>query len=342
MFTSGIMLASTNLSTENLSILQPVSPAGESIRHLFVLLLAITGSIFLLVEFILFLSVFRFHSTRKLSSNKEPAQVYGSTPIEIAWTAAPTLVVFLMVLVIVRTELVVEPTIPKPKLDDQSLYVTVIGHQWWWEYVYETYDGEKLTNLITANELHIPVSDANNRRPTYLKLQSADVCHSFWVPRLAGKMDLIPGRTNYLVLSSDSEGLFLGQCAEFCGTQHGNMLLRVNVETPENFNAWLNEQQKKAVDSPKESGGKAIFLKQTCVNCHRIRGTQANGSYAPDLTHLGSRETIGSGMRALTRTELREWIRNPQKLKDGCLMAPFSGLGNQELDALTDYLMSLK
>src|SRR5262249_1117038 len=163
-----------------------------------------------------------------------------SMPIEIAWTAAPALVVFVLILVILRTEFEVRANPAPPQPGDNALHVTVIGHQWWWEYAYDYYDGKKLS-FITANELHVPASDPGNKgvkRRIYLTLKSADVCHSFWVPRLAGKTDLIPGRTNQMWFETDRPGLYLGQCAEYCGTQHANMLLRVYVDPPDKFQAW--------------------------------------------------------------------------------------------------------
>ena len=168
----------------------------------------------------------------------------------------------------------------EPAPDDHAVFVTVTGRQWWWEYTYESYDDRTL-GFTTANELHIPVSAAGERRPVYLKLESADVCHSYWVPRLGGKVDLIPGRTNSLVLETEEPGLFLGQCAEYCGTQHADMLLRVVAESPEEFNAWLDNQLRPAVDDAAERAGRDAFLAESCVNCHRIRGTAAAGNYAP-------------------------------------------------------------
>jgi cytochrome c oxidase subunit 2 len=225
------------------------------------------------------------------------------------------------------------------------LRVTVIGHQWWWEYVYESYDGQPL-GFITANELRIPASDFSNaseRRPVYLTLESADVCHSYWVPRLAGKTDLIPGKTNRMWFETAKTGLFLGQCAEYCGTQHAKMLLRVEVVTPKEFAEWLEDQKKKAVDSTdsKAIKGKEAFLSRSCVNCHRIRGTSAEGTYAPDLTHLMSRQTLASGIVANTRENLRQWIVDPQKAKPGCLMPAF-GLSESEVDSIVDYLETLR
>ena len=229
------------LLANDLSIFDPASPGAESIRNLSYFVLAITGFIFIVVEGILFYAILRFR--RGPATGTEPPQVYGSKPIEIAWTAAPALIVFVLALVTARTQWEVLPTPPPPRPDDHTLFVTVVGRQWWWEYRYDHYDGKEL-GFITANELHVPAGTANGvPRPVYLKLQSADVCHSFWVPRLGGKMDLIPGRTNDLWFQTDQPGLYRGQCAEYCGTQHANMLLRVTAEPPEDFELWLAHQR---------------------------------------------------------------------------------------------------
>ena len=177
----------------------------------------------------------------------------------------------------------------------------------------------------------------------WLTLKSADVCHSFWVPRLAGKTDLIPGHTNTMWFSTAEKGLFLGQCAEYCGTQHANMLLRVVVDSPEDFEKWLANQQKPAVEDAAVRDGKAAFLAQSCVNCHRVRGTAARGNYAPDLTHLMSRQTLAAGMipNDLDGKQLREWLANPQTIKPGCLMPAFA-LSERERGRIVDYLRTLR
>ena len=137
------------------------------------------------------------------------------------------------------------------------------------------------------------------------------------MPRLAGKTDLIPGRTNHMWFQTSQQGLFLGQCAEYCGTQHAHMLLRVNVESPGDFQNWLENQKKPAADDAAARAGRDVFLSQSCVNCHRVRGTIAAGTYAPDLTHLMSRQTLASGMVPNTRDQLRKWVTDPQQTKSG-------------------------
>src|SRR5262249_52712750 len=207
--------------------------------------------------------------------------------------------------------------------------------QWWWEYQYLHYNGRPI-GFVTANELHIPASDATRPRRVYLTLKSADVCHSFWVPRLAGKTDLIPGRVNSMWFQTDKAGLFVGQCAEYCGTQHANMLLRVFVDEPVDFERWLDAQKQPAANEPAVDNGRAVLLGQSCVTCHRIRGTTAVGSYAPDLTHLMSRTTLAAGMIENNATNLRRWIADPQNIKRGCLMPAF-GLSERDQDLIVDY-----
>jgi cytochrome c oxidase subunit 2 len=334
-----VLLAAGEAVTQNLSIFDPVSPPAESIRSLSVLVLAIAAVIFLVVEGVLFYSIFRFRRRCNGNSESEPPQVYGSKSIEVAWTAAPALVVFMLVLVTTRTlwEVNVEP--PHPKAGDQALFVTVVGRQWWWEYVYDHYDGRPL-GFITANELHVPAGEDGRPRPVYLTLKSADVCHSFWVPRLAGKTDLIPGQTNHMWFQTSQTGLYVGQCAEYCGTQHANMLLRVVVEKPADFERWLENERQPAREDASVADGKQAFLAQSCVNCHRVRGTPARGTYAPDLTHLMARKTLASGMIANTPESLREWLSAPQQVKPGCLMPAF-GLNERDWEQVARYLLSL-
>jgi cytochrome c oxidase subunit 2 len=342
-----------NHLVQSTSIFDPASPPAESIRSLSVLVLAITGFIFVAVEGILIYTIVRFRrrsaagtsaatepAGQPANREMEPPQVYGSKPIEIAWTAAPALVVFVLVLVSARTLWEVNVPPPQPRAGDNTLFVTVVGRQWWWEYRYDSYNGREL-GFTTANELHISVSDQGVSRPVYLTLKSADVCHSFGVPRLCGKTDLIPGRTNSVWFQTDKPGLYLGQCAEYCGTQHANMLLRVVVESPSDFESWLANEQKPAVEQPDARAGRAAFLGQSCVNCHRVRGTPAQGGYAPDLTHLMSRKTLASATVQNTPETLRRWLADPQQIKPGCLMPAF-GLGDRQRDDIVRYLLTLR
>jgi cytochrome c oxidase subunit 2 len=338
----------------------PTSPGAESIRDLSILVLAITGIIFLIVEGVLLYCVLRFR--RSAATGKDPPQVYGSKPIEIAWTAAPALIVFVLVLVTARTIWEVNVPPPSPHAGDNTLFVTVIGRQWWWEYQYDHYNGKpiraveadgKETDLpvITANELHVPAAppkgpdekkeEYEKKYRVFLTLKSADVCHSFWVPQLGGKTDLIPGRVNSMWFQTDRPGLYLGQCAEYCGTQHAKMLLRVVVDSPRDFESWLENQRKPAVEDPAVEAGRSAFLSQSCVSCHRVRGTSARGDYAPDLTHLMSRETIASGTLPNKQKYLKRWVQDPQTTKPGCLMPAFR-LTDREYDDIVNYLLTLR
>jgi cytochrome c oxidase subunit 2 len=335
------------------SIFDPASPPAEMIRQLAVLVLAITGFIFLIVEGVLCYCILRFR--RRAATGTEPPQVYGSKPIEIAWTAAPALIVFVLVLVSARTLWEVNVPPPEPRVGDNTLFVTVVGRQWWWEYHYDYYNGKRIRALgpdgketdlpvITANELHMPASEpgANGvKRRVYLTLKSADVCHSYWVPRLGGKTDLIPGRDNSMWFETDQPGLYLGQCAEYCGTQHANMLLRVQVDSPRDFDTWLQNERKPAVQDSAVQAGRSVFLSQSCVKCHRVRGTPARGTYGPDLTHLMSRRTLATGMVLNTAEELQRWVADPQQVKPGCLMPAF-GLSGRQRDEMVRYLLTLK
>jgi cytochrome c oxidase subunit 2 len=343
---SSLLLAVSGEGRQNLSIFDPASPPAESIVTLSILVLAIAAFIFLVVEGILIYAAFRFPRRAQADPAEppqgdpaEPPQVYGSKPIEIAWTAAPAMIVFVLVLVTARTLWEVKVPPPQPRPGDHALFVTVVGHQWWWEYTYDSYDGEPL-GFTTANELHVPAGSDGVARPVYLALKSADVCHSFWMPNLAGKMDVIPGRTNHLWFQTD-RGLYVGQCAEYCGTQHANMLLRVSADPPEEFADWLENQKRSAVDDPSVRPGKEVFLHQACASCHAVRGTSAQGTYAPDLTHLISRKTLASGMIPNTPDNLRRWVENPQDIKPGCLMPAF-GLDERNRDLIVRYLLTLR
>jgi len=167
------------------------------------------------------------------------------------------------------------------------------------------------------------------------------VDHSFWVPRLAGKTDLIPNRVNTMWIDPEQPGLYLGQCANFCGVQHAKMLLRVYADTPAQFAAWVEQQKKPAVNDPRVAEGRQIFLHSACVNCHTVSGTIANGRFGPDLTHLASRDTIASGAFENTPDNLRKWIDDPDSMKPGSLMPPMH-LTNHDLNAVTAYLTTLR
>ncbi|MCE9618871.1 MAG: cytochrome c oxidase subunit II [Planctomycetes bacterium] len=312
------------------SILDPHSPPARLIRELSWLVLGICAGLFVLVEGMIFYGVVKYRRRRDDKTKDEPRQVYGSNPVEIAWTIIPLLIVFVLTLTTVRTIRSIELT--QPPAD--ALHVVAIGHQWWWEYRYPDPDGTG-GEVIVANEMHVPVN-----RPVWVRLESADVIHSWWVPALTGKTDLLPNHTNHTWFNAENEGIYLGQCAEYCGNQHAGMLLRVVATQPEEFDAWLRAQAAPTVHDTTVAEGREIFQEFACSNCHTVKGV-SDGQFAPDLTHLMSRQTIASGVAPLDAATLKAWIADPQILKPGCNM-PSLQLDPQELDAVTSYLLTLR
>jgi cytochrome c oxidase subunit 2 len=321
--------------TSGTSVFAPLSTHADEIHRYSLFVLGITGAIFLVVFTMLAIAVVRFRR-RPGDDDSEPPQVYGSLQVEVAWAVIPVLIVIVLGLTTARTIFRIQDR-PKPP---GALEVTVIGRQWWWELRYPS------LGIVTANELHIPVSDAARPSPTFLTLLSADVAHSFWVPRLAGKTDLIPNKVNRTWIDPREPGLYLGQCAEFCGTQHAKMLLRVYVHTPEDFEEWVASQRTGAdaaagLEAAAVSEGRRVFETTACLNCHTVRGTVGDGRYGPDLTHLMSRDTIASGVVDNSPETLKAWIRDPAHFKPGVLM-PAMQLDEGRLDALVGYLQTLR
>jgi cytochrome c oxidase subunit II len=312
------------------NIFAPVSTPAQSIFDLSRLVLMVTAAIFVVVFSLLAYAIVKFRK-RRASDGREPAQVYGSTQVELAWTVIPILIVVVLFLATAR----VIASIQNAAHPSNAIEVTVIGHQFWWEYRYAS------LKVVTANELHIPVSDPAHPTPTFLTLLSADTDHSFWVPRLGGKTDLIPNHPNSMWVDPRETGLYLGQCAQYCGTQHAKMLLRVYVQTRDEFDRWIQDQSRPAQIRDTVSEGQKIFERTACINCHAVAGTVANGRFGPDLTHLMSRDTIASGAAPNTTENLRRWIQDPSVIKPGSKM-PAMGLSDPDLDAVTLYLETLR
>jgi cytochrome c oxidase subunit 2 len=326
-----LLLTSSMLTAQGTtpSTLAPASTPAHQIFDLSIFVVAITGGIFLVVSGLLAIVLYRFRA-RKDDPVGEPAQIYGSTQIELAWTVIPVLIVVVLFLTTARIIFAIQDA-PKPKT---ALDVTVIGHQFWWEFRYPEY------GVVTANELHIPVS-SNTAAATFLTLTSADVNHSFWIPQLAGKTDLIANHVNTMWMDPQKPGLYLGQCAQFCGSQHAMMLLRIYVDTPDQFETWIKNQQHPAPQDSAAEAGRTVFERQACMNCHTISGTAATGRFGPDLTHLMSRATLASGAMDNTPANLRRWIKAPDTFKRGALM-PAMQLTDEQLDQVTAYLETLK
>jgi cytochrome c oxidase subunit II len=311
------------------NIFKPLATPAELISDLSILTLVICGVVFLTVGSLLAYAVIRF-GYRKGDDRSEPAQVYGSNQVEIAWTVIPILIVFVLAMSTARvTSAVQDHRIPK-----DSVNITVIGHQWWWEFRYPD------LKIATANEMHVPVSSIALPKLTLLTLKSADVAHGFWVPQLNGKTDVIPNRVNTMWIDPKELGIYLGNCSEYCGTQHARMELRVVVDTPEDFQKWVTQQQAKAPDAESAANQKA-FLTSTCGACHAVNGTRARGQTGPDLTHLMSRQTLAAMEVPLNASTLREWIKNPQRSKPGNKM-PTTKLSEIQLDQMVAYLVTLR
>lgn len=325
----GLTIAGRASGAEDLSVFHPATQPASSIRDLFFLVLGISGVILVLVEGLILYCAYRFR--RRQGERNEPPQIYGSTPIEVAWTVAPLLTVFVLFLVVIRSVTEVRGQSPPPG----SLRVIAIGHQWWWEFIYPD------LGIRTANELYIPCRDPAAPQAISLELQSADVIHSFWIPRLGGKTDHIPGRTNTLWFDAPERGTYLGQCAEYCGTQHANMKLLVVAESPEEFRLWQQVELKEANHEPSVDAGRDRFLSLNCVNCHTIRGTAATGKVGPDLTHLMARRTLAAGACVNDHEHLQAWIADPDAIKPGSHM-PNMHLSKQDVELIAAFLSTLE
>src|SRR5271168_4510429 len=232
---AGLCTASPRIANPVPNIFNPLSTPADTISHLSRFVLIICGLIFAVVFTLLTYAIVKFRSSAA-SADREPAQVYGSTQIELAWTVIPILIVVVLFLATARVIHAIQDA-PRPAA---AVEVTAIGHQFWWEFRYPG------LGVVTANELHVPVSDPAHPTPTFLTLLSADTDHSFWIPELNGKTDLIPNRTNHMWIDPHREGVFLGQCAQYCGVQHAKMLLRVYVEPREKFDRWVEKEKKPA------------------------------------------------------------------------------------------------
>lgn len=219
----------------------------------------------------------------------------------------------------------------------RPLRIEVVGRLWWWQVRYP--DAPEGAAVVAANELHLPVG-----QPVELALTTADVIHSFWVPALAGKVDMLPGRVNVLRLQADAAGIFRGQCAEFCGAQHANMAFFAVAHPPDEFEAWLAAQRRPAAapETPFLQRGRELFLSVGCGGCHTIRGTAAQGTIGPDLTHVGSRVSIGAGMMPTNAGTIAGWIADTQHIKPDSAMPSFGIFPGPDLRALAAYLEGLK
>jgi cytochrome c oxidase subunit 2 len=304
------------------STLAPRSDFARAITDVYTLIIGAALVIALIVFVLLAWVLVRY---RERDAGPLPQQTRGHTLLEIAWTIAPALV--LLVIAIPTIAVIFRTQQPAPR---GALHVVVRGWQWWWEFRYPD------LGVVTANELYLPVG-----RPVVLSLEGPDVIHSFWVPELGGKRDVIPGRHNQIVLTPEVPGEYPGQCAEFCGASHANMGLRVFAVPAAQFQRWITAQQTAPAEPAADAAaGKDVFTRNACVGCHTIRGVSA-GVLGPDLTHFGSRTTLAAGMFPNTVDNVTAWLRDPPAIKPGTKM-PNLGLSEADARALATYLVSLK
>lgn len=325
------------------TVLEPEGPVARQLDKLWDPVFLVATVVFVIIHVLLLVIIVKF---RRRSDDDAPVQTHGNAKAELAWTIAPALVLAILGFLTVGTIFDINE---RPAGADVE-QVKVIGHQWWWEYQYGEHD------IVTANELVIPVG-----APVDLELTSDDVIHSFWPPKLAGKVDTIPGRTNHMTVQADRPGMYWGQCAEYCGESHGWMRLRVRALSAADYEQWIEDQQKEQdeilaageappaaeegvalSDEELAANGYSIFMGTGgCAGCHTVAGTPAAGKIGPNLTHLFSRSTFAGSIFDLNEENLRKWLRDPQAEKPGNKMQ-IRNLSEEEITQLIAYLETLK
>jgi cytochrome c oxidase subunit 2 len=309
------------------SAMDPHGPVAERITLFFWIMVSVGGLILAFVLVLLLAGMFRGRQRQ----DRPLSYIQSRNLVIAAGLVMPVVVLLAFSLSSAATDRVLGKPLP-----ENVLTIEVIGRQWWWEVHY--LDSRQNRIATTANEIHIPVG-----QPVRLLLKANDVIHSFWVPNLGGKTDLIPGKTNISWVQADRPGTFRGQCGEFCGLQHARMAFLVEAQPADKFQNWLSRQKEPAampVD-PALARGKDVFLSSQCIMCHTVRGTRAQGRVAPDLTHFGSRKTLAAASVPNSRGHLAGWILDPQSIKPGNFMPP-TQLAPDDLFSLLDYLHSLR
>ncbi|MBE2270480.1 MAG: cytochrome c oxidase subunit II [Anaerolinea sp.] len=303
--------------------LDPRSPEATNIAELWWVMFVLGTGIFLLVTFLLLYTLF-IRNHKKAQGDIQSQK--GGRWIIYGGLVLPTIILAVVFVFTLRSMQVLALE------DEPPLIIEVVGKMWWWEVRYPDH------NIITANEIHIPV---NHR--VELRLTSADVIHSFWVPQLHGKLDMVPGQTNVLQIQANRERTYRGMCSEFCGLQHARMQFLVVAQSENDFNQWVLQQQQPASTQLSESAqrGREVFFEVGCSTCHAISGTEAVSAFGPNLTHLANRQTLGAAILPNNRGNLGGWITNAQALKPGSLMPPMD-IPAADVEPLLDYLQSLE
>jgi cytochrome c oxidase subunit 2 len=314
------------------TFLSPASPVAGDEAGLYRIIVYMAAGVFVLVEGILIYSILRFR--RRPNDAAEPRQLYGNTRLEVIWTGTPVILVATLFFLTIRTM----GAVAAPAAASSDIQLKIVAHQWWWEFDYPD------LGVITANELHIPVG-AN----VHATLESADVIHSFWVPQLSGKVDVIPGQTNTIWFRGDQLGQYHGQCAEFCGLNHANMRLVAVVESQADFDAWVANQQlpPPPPQGPAEQHAVDLITNGICSNCHALGqppapppGQSPKKLIGPNLNHLMSRSVFAGATFELTPDNLKRWLQDTQQMKPGNDMVVTLKPG--EIDDLMAYLTQLK
>lgn len=305
--------------------LKPKGPVSRQIDHLINPVFIVAGVVFVLVEGLVLLVVLKF---RAKPDSPEPEQIHGNTRLEVGWTLAPALI---LLAVAVPTIATIFDLSKKPQ---NPVNITVIGHQFWWEYRYDD------LGVITANELRLPVG-----RPVELTLKSEDVIHSYWIPPLGGKTDVVPGRENHMHFEADAPGEYLGQCTEFCGASHANMRAKAIAMTPPDFDAWVAGQKAPSVKASAGTAGEPgslLFAQKGCGGCHTIEGV-SEGKVGPNLSHFATRTSFAGSIFQNNDQNLRRWLRDPQGEKPGNkMLIPGGPLKPDEITQLIAYLNTLR
>jgi cytochrome c oxidase subunit 2 len=314
----------------NQSVLSPAGIQASSIHALWSLMLWVCTAVFLAVLAALVVAVLRGTRNRSREDSLPPSERSLTRSVGVAVGVTGLTLIMLLVASVWTGR-----TIGSLHASS-AVTIAITGHQWWWEIQYE--DAVPSRRVLTANELHIPTN-----RPVVLKVTSRDVIHSVWVPSLQGKRDLIPGYTTAIWLQADRPGVFRGQCAEFCGMQHAHMALDVVAQSDRDFEDWLDARRQPGRDPPEPAArkGRDVFLQARCAGCHTVRGTEAAGQIAPDLTHIATRSTLGAGTLPNTPENLAAWIQDPQRVKPGNQM-PANPLPPADVQALVAYLETLR
>jgi cytochrome c oxidase subunit II len=305
--------------------LEPQGPVARDIDRLINPVFIVAGVVFVLVEGLVLLAIFKF---RAKPDSPEPEQIHGNTRLEVGWTLAPALI---LLAVAVPTIATIFDLAKKP---ENPVNITVIAHQFWWEYHYDD------LGVVTANELRMPVG-----RPVELTLHSDDVIHSYWIPALTGKTDVVPGRSNHMSFSADAPGEYIGQCTEFCGASHANMRAKAIAMTPQDFDAWVAGQRAPSVKASAGTNGEAgslLFAQKGCGGCHTVEGV-SEGKIGPNLSHFATRTTFAGSIFDNNDANLRRWLRDPQGEKPGNKMViPGGPLKPDEITELITYLNTLR